>query len=72
MVETIKLSELSKDYINNHVVNCNGIQCVYRELINAYSGRTKKRYVVLDKYFTIEFKTIKELKNYIKEEQREN
>ena len=64
MIETIKISQLTKDYINNHDVMVNGYHVVYRERITT-NNKKLLPYIVLDALYTIEFSTLKELKEYI-------
>ena len=66
MVEEIKLSELTRDYITNHDVMCRGVHCVYRETINGFTGRSSNDYIVLNTEVDVRYKSIKELKSYIK------
>ena len=64
-IETIKLSQLSKKYIDNHDVMCNGVHCKYQKTIGLM-GEVKKEYVVLNSLLDIRFTKLSELKDYIK------
>ncbi len=69
MIETITLSKLTKKYIDNHDVICNGVHCRFIELEHGF-GRVEKVYQVFGErginqpVFT--FKTIKRLKSFIR------
>jgi len=66
MIETISLSQLTKKYIDNHDVICEDVHCKYRTLINSYTGNATGSYVVMNsEWFTV-FKTLPELKTFIK------
>ena len=69
-IEEIKLSQLTKDYIFNHDVMCEGVHCVYREYWDCYTGKSGRAYRVLNALVDIRFNTIKELKDHIREAKR--
>ena len=68
MIETIPLSKLSKSYINNHDVICNGIHCRYIEREYGF-GRVEGEYEVFGSKgindIILTFSTLKELKKYL-------
>jgi len=71
-IETITISQLTKDCIDNHDVMCNGVHCVYRESIDGFTGKTSKDYIVLNYEIDIRFKTLARLKSFIKGANNEN
>jgi hypothetical protein len=67
MIEKIPLSKLTKKYINNHDVWCNGVHCRYVEREFGF-GRIEKTYDVYGKGINDpirKFKTLADLKNHI-------
>ena len=70
MVEEIKISQLTKNYIDNHDVMCEGVHCVFREWTNVYTGRRQSAYIVLNAHIDIRFQTMRELKDHIRNAKR--
>ena len=66
MIETINISQLTKDYINNHDVVCKGVHCVYREEVSEMTGNDLLPYIVLNENVPLRYKTLAELKKYIR------
>ena len=65
MIEEIPFHKLTKKYIDNHDVICNGVHCKHTDDISIMTGKRLKPYVVFKTFVNTRFATLRELKRYI-------